>query len=54
MNDNLRGVEILDDSTTVELYEHKNFNGAGVKYHGRGKYVFPAWFWDKASSLAIY
>lgn len=54
MDDNLRAVEILDDDTTVEFYEHPDFRGKRVTYRGRGRYVFPAWFWDRASSMAIY
>jgi hypothetical protein len=53
MNDNMRAIEITGDEV-VEIYEHSNFGGRHVRYRGPTKDVFPAWLWDRASSIAVY
>jgi len=53
MNDNIRAIEIRG-TETVEIYEHANLKGEHVRYRGPTKDVLPGWFWDKASSIAVY
>ncbi len=53
LNDDFRAI-VITTNETVEVYEHKNFGGRFLRYRGPARAVFPAWFWDKASSIAVY
>ena len=52
VNDDFRAIRITG-STVVEVYEHKDFQGKMLRFRAPGG-VFPASFWDKASSIAIF
>jgi len=54
LNDDLRAIKINWDNVVVEVYEHNMYRGRSVSYAGIGKWVFPRWLWDRASSIRIY